>query len=123
MDANQPTNLERTAADLPELWSPKVVTRVADQFVKVARIQGEFVWHAHDEQDELFLVLRGTLVIQLRDRDVTLNTGDAFVVPAGIEHRPVANDEVLIALIEPVETLHTGSVESELTRSIEEQVG
>lgn len=124
LDANQPANLERIAADLPELWSPRVVTRVADQFVKVARIQGEFVWHAHDGQDELFLVLKGTLIIQLRDRDdVTLNTGDTFVVPAGVEHRPVAKDEVLIALIEPVETLHTGSVESELTRSIEEQVG
>lgn len=122
MTYNGPVNLEQTAAGLSELWSPVIVARVADQFVKVARIQGEFVWHAHDEEDELFLVLRGTLVIQLRDRDVTLEAGEVFLVPAGVEHRPVADEEVLIALVEPVETLHTGGVQSELTRTIGEQL-
>ncbi len=119
----QPINLAAQAASLSELWSPKVVARVADQYLKVARVQGEFDWHAHDQEDELFLVLKGSLVIEMRDREVTLESGDAFVVPAGVEHKPVAREEVLIALFEPVGTLHTGRTESEYTRSIEEQLG
>lgn len=118
-----PLNLRDTAAGLSDLWSPKVVARVADQYVKVARAHGEFAWHAHDDEDELFLILDGTLVIELRDGQVTLGPGDVYVVPAGVEHRPVAKEEVLLALVEPVGTLHTGGRETEFTRSIEEQLG
>ena len=116
-------NLEAAAGALDELWSPRVVARVGDQYVKVARVRGEFVWHAHEGQDELFLVLRGRLRIQLEDGEVALGPGDTFVVPAGVRHNPVAEEECWLALVEPVETLHTGDVVDERTRSIEEQLG
>lgn len=123
MSTSVPINLAAEAAALDELWSPKIVARVADQYLKVARVHGEFAWHSHEGEDELFLVLKGSLVIQMRDRDVTLEAGDTYVVPAGVEHRPVAEKEALIALFEPVETLHTGGVDTKFTRSIEEQLG
>lgn len=115
-------NLEAACASLTELWSPRVVARVGDQFVKVARVQGEFVWHAHADQDELFLVLKGRLRIQLEDGEVDLGPGDVFVVPAGMPHSPVADEECWLALVEPVDTEHTGDVVTERTRSIEEQL-
>jgi mannose-6-phosphate isomerase-like protein (cupin superfamily) len=119
---NEPVNLEEAAGALEDLWSPRVVARVGDHFVKVARVRGEFVWHAHEGQDELFLVLRGSLRIQLEDREVTLGPGDAFVVPAGVRHNPVADEECWLALVEPTSTLHTGDVVTDRTRSIEEQL-
>jgi mannose-6-phosphate isomerase-like protein (cupin superfamily) len=119
----EPVNLERACAGLAELWSPRVVARVGDQYVKVARVQGEFVWHAHDAEDELFLILRGVLRIQLEDGEVELGPGDLYVIPAGVRHNPVAEEEVWLALVEPVATKHTGSVVTERTRSIEEQLG
>lgn len=118
----KPVNLEAAAASLTDLWSPKVVARVGDQYVKVARVQGEFVWHAHEGQDELFLILRGTLRMQLEEGEVTLRAGDVFVVPAGVRHNPVAEEEVWLALVEPVDTLHTGDVVTDRTRSIDEQL-
>lgn len=116
-------NLEAVCAELDELWSPRVVGRVADQYVKVAKIRGEFVWHAHEEEDELFLVLRGEMRIQMEDGEVTLGPGDVFVVPAGVRHNPVADEECWLALIEPAATKHTGDVTTDRTRSIEEQLG
>jgi mannose-6-phosphate isomerase-like protein (cupin superfamily) len=118
----KPVNLERAAGALAELWSPKVVARVGGQYLKVARVQGEFVWHAHEGEDELFLVLRGQLRIQLESGEVTLGPGDAFVVPAGVRHNPVAEEECWLALVEPVATKHTGDVTTDRTRSIEEQL-
>ena len=118
----RPVNLERAAGALAELWSPKVVARVGGQYVKVARVQGEFVWHAHEGEDELFLVLRGRLRIQLEDGEVALGPGDAFVVPAGVRHNPVAEEECWLALVEPVATKHTGDVTTDRTRSVEEQL-
>ncbi len=115
-------NLETEAGALDALWSPRVVARVGDHYVKVARVLGEFVWHAHEGQDELFLVLRGRLLIQLEDGAVELGPGDTFVVPAGVRHNPVAEEECWLALIEPVETLHTGDVVDERTRTIQEQL-
>jgi mannose-6-phosphate isomerase-like protein (cupin superfamily) len=116
-------SLEAACAALPELWSPRVVARVGDQYVKVARVQGELVWHAHGHEDEAFLVLKGRLRIQLEDGEVSLNPGDLFVVPAGVRHNPVAEEECWLALVEPVATKHTGDVVTERTRSIEEQLG
>lgn len=118
-----PVNLESAAASLQQYWSPKVVARVGDQYVKVAKLLGEFVWHAHEGQDELFLVLRGRLRIQFEDGDVELGPGDTLVVPAGVRHNPVAEEECWVALVEPVETRHTGDVVTDRTRSIEEQLG
>ncbi len=115
-------NLEKAAGALEALWSPRVVARVADQYVKVAKVQGEFVWHAHEHEDELFLILRGSLRIQMEEGDVVLDAGDLFVVPAGVRHNPVADEECWLALIEPVGTKHTGDVVVAKTRSIEEQL-
>lgn len=115
-------NLEAAAGELKDLWSPRVVGRVGDQYVKVAKVQGEFVWHAHEHEDELFLILRGSLRIQMEDGEVRLNPGDVFIVPAGVRHNPVAVEECWLALIEPVGTEHTGDVVVDRTRSIEEQL-
>jgi mannose-6-phosphate isomerase-like protein (cupin superfamily) len=101
-----------------------VVARVNDQYLKVARVRGDFVWHAHADEDELFLVLRGQLRLDFEDRPpVTLGPGQCHVVPRGVRHRPVADDEVWLALVEPVATLHTGDVVTDRTRSIAEQLG
>ncbi|QDU65872.1 cupin domain-containing protein [Engelhardtia mirabilis] len=116
-------NLRREAQQLRELWSPKVVGRVNDQYVKVAKVQGELAWHAHEHEDELFLVLAGELVIEYEDRRVVLGEGDFHVVPKGVRHNPVCERECLLALIETVTTKHTGELEIAATRSIAEQLG
>lgn len=101
---------------LEELWHPGIVARVGETEVKVARVEGEFDWHRHPEADELFLVHRGRLRLQFRDReDVWLGPGELVVVPAGVEHRPVAPEEVELVLVEPAGTRNTGDVESERT--------
>lgn len=115
-------NLESEAAALDELWSPRVVARVGDHYVKVARVKGEFVWHAHEGQDELFLILRGTLRMQVEEGEVVLGPGDVLVVPSGVRHNPIAEEECLLALVEPADTLHTGDVVTERTRSIDQQL-
>lgn len=110
------------AAALTELWSPRVIAEVDDAFVKVAKIQGEFVWHQHDEEDELFFILMGKLRIELESGPVELTEGEMFVVPKGVPHRPVAEDECHVLLIERKSTRHTGDVDSELTRTLDEQL-
>lgn len=120
----QTINLERAFDQVTELWSPKVVGRVNDQYVKVAKVQGELTWHKHDDEDELFQVVKGRLVIQFEGgREVVLNPGELCVVPKGVMHNPVAEEECWIVLIETVTTKHTGDVVMERTRSIEEQLG
>lgn len=117
-------DLAAAAAALPDPWSPRVVAQVNDQYVKVARVQGTFVWHAHAAEDELFLVLRGRLVLEFEDRPpVVLGPGECHVVPRGVRHRPTADEEVLLALVEPAATRHTGDVVSDRTRSLAEQLG
>lgn len=114
-------NLKTELEKVTDYWSPRVVGRVNDQYVKVAKLKGEFVWHDHELEDELFLIVKGRLVIQYEDGDVRLEEGDFHIVPRGKKHNPVAEEECWIALIEPVATKHTGDVVSDLTRSIEEQ--
>jgi mannose-6-phosphate isomerase-like protein (cupin superfamily) len=101
-------------------WSPKVIARLNDYEVKLVRLQGEFVWHTHDDTDELFLVIDGELGIQLRDGDVTLGPGQLFVVPRAVEHRPVADGEVRAMLIEPVGVINTGGAGGELTAAYDD---
>ena len=101
-------NLAEKLALFRDRWSPKIVAEVNDSHVKLVKVQGEFVWHAHDETDDFFLVLAGRLTIQLRDRDVELGPGELFVVPRGVEHCPRADDEAHILLIEPRGTPNTG---------------
>jgi len=109
--------------EVAEHWSPKVVGRVNDQYVKVAKLLGEFVWHRHDDEDELFQVMRGRLRIQFEDgAETVLQAGEFCIVPRGVLHNPVADEECWIMLIETVTTRHTGSVETPRTRSIAEQL-
>ena len=108
---------------LSETWSPKIVAQVNDQYVKVAKLLGQLVWHQHADEDELFLVLQGRLTIEYADRpDVELGTGEMHVVPRGVMHNPVAQQECLIALIETVTTRHTGEQTVAATRTIAEQL-
>jgi mannose-6-phosphate isomerase-like protein (cupin superfamily) len=98
-----------------DLWSPKVVAELNGQHVKLVKVQGEFVWHHHAHEDELFLVLHGELAIHFRDRVVTLREGELCVVPRGVEHKPVAEREACVLLLEPASTLNTGNVRNERT--------
>jgi mannose-6-phosphate isomerase-like protein (cupin superfamily) len=119
----QAINLRNEAETLRDYWSPRIVGRVNDQFVKVAKLKGEFVWHKHDEEDELFYIVKGRLIIQYEDGAVTLDEGDFHIVPRGVMHNPLAEQECWIALIEPVSTKHTGDLVTERTRTIEDQLG
>ncbi len=96
-------------------WSPKIIGALNGQHVKLAKLQGEFVWHDHAEEDELFWVVKGELVIEFRDSSKTLRAGEMLIVPKGVEHQPIAREEVWVLLFEPAATRHTGEVESELT--------
>ena len=111
----QKVNLAEKFAAFSEHWQPKVVGELNGQEVKVVKFQGEFVWHHHDEEDEMFLVHRGRFRMQLRDREIELHAGDFLIVPRGVEHRPVADEEVEVILFEPAGTLNTGNVQSERT--------
>jgi mannose-6-phosphate isomerase-like protein (cupin superfamily) len=110
------------AASLQEYWSPRVIAEVDDTFVKVAKVQGSLAWHSHDNEDELFLILRGRLRIEMERGSVELREGEMFVVPKGVRHNPVAEQECHILLIERRSTLHTGNVITDKTRSIAEQL-
>jgi mannose-6-phosphate isomerase-like protein (cupin superfamily) len=103
-------NLARKLALFSDYWSPKVVGELNGQQVKVAKLKGEFVWHHHEHEDELFLVMKGCLRIRLRDREVTINEGEFFIIPKGVEHLPIAEEEVQVVLLEPASTLNTGNV-------------
>ncbi len=108
-------NLAEKFALFSEQWQPKIVGELNGQLVKIAKVQGEFVWHVHENEDELFLVVRGSLTIRLRDRDVELHEGEFFIVPRGVEHQPAAEREAWILLFEPATTLNTGNTQSERT--------
>lgn len=110
------------AASLSEFWSPRVIGTVDDSYIKVAKLKGVFTWHAHDNEDEMFFVLHGSMRIELEQEVVELRQGDMFIVPKGVRHKPSADEECHILLIERKSTLHTGDVASELTRTITEQL-
>lgn len=119
---SNPVSPGRVAADLTELWSPRVVAELDDSYVKVAKVQGTLAWHSHDDEDELFYVLKGSLTIEMEDRSVVLREGEAFVVPRGVRHNPVAEHECHLMLIERKSTLHTGNEVTAKTRSLAEQL-
>lgn len=117
------TTISAELAKVTKHWTPRIIGQVNDQYVKVAKLLGEFVWHAHENEDELFWVISGRLRIQLQGReDVVLNPGEFFVVPRGLRHNPIAEHEVEIVLIETVTTAHTGDVVVERTVPIERQL-
>jgi mannose-6-phosphate isomerase-like protein (cupin superfamily) len=111
-------NIEAKLATFSEHWQPRTVTEFNGHDVMVVKVQGEFVWHKHDDTDDLFLVLKGHLTIELRDRNVNLGPGELFVVPKGVEHRPVAKEEVHLLLIEPSGTPNTGDAATAAPRRV-----
>lgn len=98
-----------------EFWSPKIVGELNGAYVKLVKLKGEFVWHHHEGEDELFLVIKGKLLIRLRDRDIRLEEGEFVIIPRGVEHCPVAEEEVHVVLLEPKSTVNTGNVRNERT--------
>ena len=108
-------NLQEKFSLFRDQWSPKIVGEVNDSYVKAVKLKGEFVWHHHDDEDELFLVVKGRLVIRLRDRDIQLEAGEFVVIPRGVEHLPIAEEEAHVLLLEPKSTLNTGNVKNERT--------
>jgi len=111
----KPINLKNKLSKLNELWSPRVIAEMNDYQFKIARVQGEFVWHDHPDTDEVFIVIEGTLEIKFRDGKVVLNEGEMYVVPKGVEHKPCAKDLAKILLVEPRNVINTGDAGGELT--------
>jgi mannose-6-phosphate isomerase-like protein (cupin superfamily) len=108
-------NVSQKLGLFSELWSPKIIGELNDAYVKVAKLKGEFLWHSHEAEDEMFFVVSGRLVIKFRDRDILLSDGEFLIIPKGVEHMPVAENEVQIMLIESKTTLNTGDVRNERT--------
>jgi len=105
-----------------EHWTPKLIGELNGQAVKLAKLKGEFIWHNHKDEDELFFVIKGTLIIELEDKILTLSEGDMTIIPRGVEHKPIAEKEVWVMLFEPMCTKHTGEVEHELTQTEMEKI-
>ena len=112
---NEKVNLSDKLRQFTETWSPRIVGELNGQHVKLAKLEGEFVWHHHEHEDELFLVLQGQLAIHLRDRVVELGEGEFFIVPRGVEHKPVAAEQAHVLLLEPAATVNTGNVRNART--------
>jgi mannose-6-phosphate isomerase-like protein (cupin superfamily) len=108
-------NLEEKLSKVNEYWSPKIVGELNDSYVKVVKFKGAFVWHHHDEEDEMFLVVKGRMKMRFRDREVFVSPGEFIIVPKGVDHLPEAEDEVHIVLLEPKSTLNTGNVRNART--------
>lgn len=115
-------NLQEKFRLFSDHWHPRIIGELNGQLVKIARVKGDFIWHSHEHEDELFLVIEGTLWIDFRDKTVELNPGEMIIVPRGVEHRPRTKEEVKIMLFEPAATQHTGDVEHELTRNDQEYI-
>jgi mannose-6-phosphate isomerase-like protein (cupin superfamily) len=108
-------NLAHKFSLFQDYWSPKIAGELNDSYVKLAKLKGEFVWHHHEAEDELFLVVKGKLLIKLRDRDLWLEEGEFVIIPRGVEHLPIAEEEAQVMLLEPKSTLNTGDVQNERT--------
>jgi mannose-6-phosphate isomerase-like protein (cupin superfamily) len=118
----QTINLAQKFSLFQDYWSPKIAGEINDMHLKLVKLKGEFVWHHHDNEDELFLVVKGKLLIKLRDQDLWIAEGEYVIIPKGVEHLPVAEEEVHVVLLEPKSTLNTGNVQSERTVSELESV-
>ncbi len=115
MEAVEAVNLEEKFNLFNDYWNPRIVGELNDFHVKLVKVKGEFVWHHHEEEDEMFLVVKGRLLIRLRDRDIWLNEGEFTIIPKGVEHMPCADEEVHIMLLEPKSVVNTGNVQDEHT--------
>jgi len=109
-------NIAEKLTHINDYWNPRIVGELNGQHVKLVKAKGEFTWHKHDNEDEMFLVVKGEFTMQLRDKTIVLTPGEFVIIPKGVEHRPVANNEVEIMLFEPASTLNTGEVRNEFTR-------
>jgi mannose-6-phosphate isomerase-like protein (cupin superfamily) len=109
-------NLTEKFSQFTDHWNPRIIGALNGQHVKAAKLKGEFIWHHHEHEDEMFLVTKGTLRMDFRDRTEIINAGEFIIVPRGVEHKPVADEEVELVLFEPASTLNTGNVENERTR-------
>lgn len=110
-------NLAQKFTLFQEQWSPKIAGVLNDAYVKLVKVQGEFIWHHHEVEDELFLVIKGRLTMKLRDRDITLEEGEFVIIPKGVEHKPVAEEECHLLLLEPKSTVNTGTEQNERTKA------
>jgi len=115
-------NIIEKLSQFSDYWNPKVVGELNGQHVKLVKLHGEFIWHKHENEDEMFFVINGILKIEFRDKTVSINPGEFIIVPKGIEHKPIADDEVSIMLFEPDTTLNTGDTKGELTRETLERI-
>ncbi len=115
-------NIEEKLALFSDYWNPRIVGELNCQHVKLVKFQGQFVWHKHDDEDEMFYVLKGEFNMELRDKTILLRENEFFIVPKGVEHRPVAEKEVSIMLFEPATTLNTGNTKGELTKEYLEKI-
>jgi mannose-6-phosphate isomerase-like protein (cupin superfamily) len=115
-------NLAEKFGRFQEPWRPKIAGELNGQYIKLVKVKGEFVWHRHEAEDELFLVIKGTLLIKLRDQDIHLEPGEFVIIPKGVEHLPVATEEVQMLLLEPKATVNTGDVQNERTVTDEEWI-
>ncbi len=115
-------NINEKLSTFSEYWSPKIVGDINESYVKLAKLKGEFLWHMHENEDEMFMVIKGRLLIKLRSEDIILNEGEFFIIPKGIEHMPIAENEVHVMLLEPKTTLNTGNVKNERTVEILEKI-
>ena len=115
-------NLAQKFSLFQEYWSPKIVGELNDSYIKLVKLKDEFVWHHHETEDELFLVVKGSLLIKLRDRDIFLEEGEFVVIPKGVEHLPIAEEEAHVLLLEPKTTLNTGNVRDEKTKADLERI-
>lgn len=111
----QKVNIPQKFTLFDDYWSPKIVGELNDSYIKLAKVKGEFVWHHHEAEDELFLVIKGKLLIKLRDRDIWLDEGEFVIIPKGVEHKPVAAEECHLLLLEPKTTVNTGNIQNERT--------
>ena len=122
MPAIEKVSLSEKLAQFSEHWKPKIVGEVNDSYVKLVKFKGEFVWHHHENEDEMFLVVQGRLRMKLRDREIALNPGEFVIIPRGVEHLPVADEEVHVVMFEPRTTLNTGNVQNEHTLPVLERI-
>lgn len=115
-------NIAEKFSRFSDYYNPRVIGELNGQHVKATKVKGEFVWHHHDNEDEMFLVIKGTLKMEFRDKSVEINPGEFIIVPRGVEHKPVAEDEVHLLLFEPASTINTGNLENERTRKELEKI-
>ena len=119
---NEIVNIKQKLSLFADQWNPRIVGELNGQHVKLAKLKGEFVWHTHDHEDELFLIIRGSLKLAFRDKEVILREGEFYIVPRGVEHKPIAEEEVELMLFEPVATLNTGNAGGERTKENLERI-